>query len=377
MRVAKQTKRRYRNQGTGKGNGARGVHRIGPVKVNTLDFPISTNSRSTNGFALAAIVFVVALIAVLLAGCQSSHLNSPGHVHHPIYEALSQQEFKEARWRSDEDVLPVRAWLRHGVGGRAESPPMPLLAVFEADGAPWRGDGYFPPENPTPDRAVGAEIAITLARAYPKAPILYIARPCQFIDPASSGFERHCADNHLWTSGRFGGRVVQEASALIDAVQRGSLGTANSALIDSGASDSAPTDSSFTGGAPVPVLVGYSGGGTLALLVALYRSDIACLTTFASPLDLQAWARVLRLTPLADSLDPADQISGLAKIPRLGFWFGSADSLVPIQAAGRLAQMNAHRGALHIVEGLGHRPVDAWVAGARDRLRLSCAPLFD
>jgi hypothetical protein len=351
------------------------VHKISPVKVNTLDFPISTNSRSTNGFALAAIVFVVAVMAVLLTGCQSSRLNSPWHAHHPIYEAFSEQGFKERRGRSDKDVLPVRAWLRQGVGARDESPPMPLVVVFEADGAPWRGDGYFPPENPTPDRAVGAEIAIALARAYPKAPILYIARPCQFIDPASSGFERHCADNHLWTSGRFGGRVVQEASTLIDAVQRGSSGAANSGLIDSGTSDSVPSRSGFTGGAPV--LVGYSGGGTLALLVALYRSDVACLTTFASPLDLQAWTGGLRLTPLADSIDPADQISGLAKIPRLGFWFGGADRLVPIQAAGRLAQLNAHLVALHIVEGLGHRPVDAWVAGARDRLRLSCAPLFD
>jgi hypothetical protein len=36
-----------------------------------------------------------------------------------------------------------------------------------------------------------------------------------------------------------------------------------------------------------------------------------------------------------------------------------------------------YKNAFHIVENLGHGPVGLWINSAADRLRLSCATLFN
>ncbi|MBN7794996.1 alpha/beta hydrolase [Parahaliea mediterranea] len=53
------------------------------------------------------------------------------------------------------------------------------------------------------------------------------------------------------------------------------------------------------------VLIGHSGGGTLAMLLAARRCDVAAVLTLAGNLDPDAWALAHHYTPLQGSLSPA------------------------------------------------------------------------
>jgi pimeloyl-ACP methyl ester carboxylesterase len=65
------------------------------------------------------------------------------------------------------------------------------------------------------------------------------------------------------------------------------------------------------------VLVGWSGGGALAVLVAARRTDVTAVLTLAAPLDLAAWTTFHRATPLRTSIDPASLLRSIASIPQI------------------------------------------------------------
>jgi pimeloyl-ACP methyl ester carboxylesterase len=179
-----------------------------------------------------------------------------------------------------------------------------LTIVFEGDGAAHDRRGR-PSADPTPRRPVGLEIA----RAWPGEPRAWLGRPCQFTlkaDPA-------CAPED-WTSARFSASAVAAADAAVDQLKA-------------------------QAGAEEVRLVGWSGGGVLAMLVAARRDDVAGVVTFAAPLDLAAWTDWHGLSPLTDALNPA----GLPPMPATPqtHVFGSFDQTVPpaavLPAARRLA----------------------------------------
>jgi dienelactone hydrolase len=53
------------------------------------------------------------------------------------------------------------------------------------------------------------------------------------------------------------------------------------------------------------VLIGYSGSGTLAVLMAPYVPEVKTIVTVATNLDVEAWSRYHGYKPLPDSLNPA------------------------------------------------------------------------
>ena len=75
-------------------------------------------------------------------------------------------------------------------------------------------------------------------------------------------------------------------------------------------------------------LVGYSGGGTMAALIAARRSDVSCLVTIAAPLDTRAWTEALKVSPLDYSLNPADVARQLTTVRQTHFR-GRKDTVVP------------------------------------------------
>src|SRR5690606_26493784 len=77
-------------------------------------------------------------------------------------------------------------------------------------------------------------------------------------------------------------------------------------------------------------LIGYSGGATLALLLAVQRDDIAQIQTLAGNLSPRLWAGQLRLSPLTGSLEPLDYAERLRKLPQRHF-SGATDSVIPPQ----------------------------------------------
>ncbi len=159
-------------------------------------------------------------------------------------------------------------------------------------------------QDPTPSRPMGFE----LARSDGAPAVLYLARIGQF-QPAQTG--RKYQD--YWSNKRLSEEAVNAASQAID--------QAKSQL-----------------GARRVHLVGYSGGGGLALLLAERRSDVATVATVAGLLDTGWWVREKNFEPLTGSLNPADQAARLAAMPQVHF-YGRDDAIIP-------PEMSAHFGTL-------------------------------
>ena len=194
---------------------------------------------------------------------------------------------------------------------------LPLTVYIEGDGFAWRSRSR-PSDDPTPRKAVGLQ----LAAADPGPNVLYLARPCQYtpmtLNPA-------CTVSY-WTGKRYAAEVVE---ALDAAVSR-----------------------RLAPGQPVQ-LVGYSGGGALAVLIAARRDDVIAVRTVAGNLDVGAVNRLHGVSAMPESLDPIDVASRLARTPQLHI-SGGRDTIVPpsiaegyARAAGPCARVRVEPGMAH------------------------------
>lgn len=148
--------------------------------------------------------------------------------------------------------------------------------------------------DPTPRQAMGYE----LARSDRAPSVLYLARVGQF-QPSQTGPDYQA----YWSSKRLAEESVVAASLAIDQVMA-RLGASHLHL------------------------VGYSGGGGLALLLAERRQDVLTVTTVAGLLDIDWWVKEKNFQPLTGSLNPAEGASILAPLPQVHF-FGAHDSIIP------------------------------------------------
>ncbi|MEO0034960.1 MAG: hypothetical protein RLZZ501_983 [Pseudomonadota bacterium] len=197
----------------------------------------------------------------------------------------------------------------------------PLTVYIEGDGYAWV-NRYRLSDDPTPRRAV----ALDLALADPAPNLVYLARPCQYV----AGAARRGCDPAYWSDARYAPEVIDATLAAIALLQRRS-------------------------GATEVRLVGYSGGGTVALLAAARRPGIARVITVAGVLDVAAWVRAQEVTPLTVSLDPADFVPALAGVPQVHI-VGAEDEVVPRAVAESYLSRfpAAGRPALVVVPGQGH-----------------------
>jgi pimeloyl-ACP methyl ester carboxylesterase len=79
------------------------------------------------------------------------------------------------------------------------------------------------------------------------------------------------------------------------------------------------------------VIVGYSGGGTLAVLIAERLHGVDAVVTLGANLDIAAWAEHRHYLPLSQSLNPA---SSVLTHPWKEFHFiGGKDAVVPAATA--------------------------------------------
>ncbi|MEI7614154.1 MAG: alpha/beta hydrolase [Betaproteobacteria bacterium] len=178
---------------------------------------------------------------------------------------------------------------------RIRGRPNQLTVYIEGDGAAWITP-YHPPSDPTPRQPT----ALAMAASDPSDAVIYLGRPCQYLD------DIHLAECSVpwWTHQRFAPEVLR-------AYEQG----LNSLKAESGAQ-------TFR-------LVGYSGGGVIAALLALRRNDVDALITVASPLATGEWIRSKGLSPLSGSIDP---LSEPGVLPPAIFWTGSRDEVVPISS---------------------------------------------
>lgn len=197
-----------------------------------------------------------------------------------------------------------------------------MTVYIEGDGNAWR-NRFVLSADPTPSEPIGLKLAVQ-----DSAPlVVYLARPCQFTGTRDGGL---CHPRY-WASARFAPEVIAATAAAIDHYK---------ALL----------------GAEEIELVGYSGGGAVAALVAATRDDVVGLITVVGNLDHAAWTAHHEVTPLRASLNPADAAARLATIPQVHF-VGSDDSVMPsLVARAYLARLAApDQARLVIIEGFDHR----------------------
>ena len=164
------------------------------------------------------------------------------------------------------------AGYRHEIFTRSSSPPGVLYVFIDGDGSPWVRGGMQVASDPTP----ASTLALELATQTPHS-VLYLGRPCYFHVRRDSG----CSPE-VWTSARYSDRVVESMAAAINRY------TAASGFFEL-------------------VLIGYSGGGTLAVLIAPRVPATRAVVTIAANLDVAAWVRRHGYLPLDESLDPSTQ----------------------------------------------------------------------
>lgn len=192
----------------------------------------------------------------------------------------------------------------------------PLVIYIEGDGAAWPSP-YHPPRDPTPLKP----IALAMASADPSMAVAYLGRPCQYLDRESL---QACPPDY-WTARRFAPEILGAYEMALDQLKRGT-------------------------GAQRLGLVGYSGGGVIAVLLAARRNDVDFVATVAAPLAVGQWTSWHGLSALAGSLDPAS-LSGNEKPPGLHF-AGSEDKTVPSAIVG--SYVGARGGRLIVIPGFDH-----------------------
>ncbi len=160
-----------------------------------------------------------------------------------------------------------------------------LVVYIEGDGYAWKSLNVLS-EDPTPRRPRVLELAVQ----DPAADVAYLARPCQYLPDNEIG---RCPPV-LWSVSRYTGEVIDALDIAIDSLKR-------------------------EAGADRVRLVGVSGGGTLAALVAARRDDVVGLVTVAANLDHDLWTERHGITPLIDSRNAVDVAALIEDIPQVHF----------------------------------------------------------
>ena len=254
----------------------------------------------------ALLACAVVLAAGLIAGCAGGE--GFGRARQTVTDWARECGFEAERREAGRFRLLV---LRRP-GRIAESAV--LRVYIEGDGAAWP-TRFRPPRDPTPTRPV----ALELAAADTEGSVAYLSRPCQYLDAAELAA---CAPEY-WTSARFSAEVVDAYQQALD-------------------------DLVSVSGARRLRLVGYSGGGVLAALLAARREDVVQLVTVAAPLRVAAWTAHHGLTPL-QGLDP-DMLDG--RWPSAVHFAGDKDDVVPADIVAPHARRTGAR--LAVIPGFDH-----------------------
>lgn len=227
------------------------------------------------------ILFLGAL--VLLAGCVN--LSPESRWQH------AEQLAKKADWRKLR--IPTDKFVFSAYVKKSQVQADILTIYIEGDGLAWLTPSQAS-TDPTPRNPVGLQLALR----HPRGEVAYLARPCQYVAAEDA---RNCRQGY-WTDQRFAAEVITASNQAISMLKQ-------------------------RVGASKLVLVGYSGGGAVAALVAARRKDVAQLITVAGNLDHRAWTTQHQVPPLTGSLNPADAWQALVSLPQRHF-VGARDMVV-------------------------------------------------
>lgn len=168
-----------------------------------------------------------------------------------------------------------------------------LHIYFDGDGSPWRNHGLSINDDPTPRQY----LVLRLMSLDPASSVL-IGRPCYH----GFSYDPNCYPL-LWTYKRYSEEVV---SAMAEAINR---------ILEK-------TEE------PEVVLIGYSGGGALAQLLAERIQKTRAVVTLAGNLDPNTWVQLHGYSPLDGSLNPVERPSLPSHILQINY-VGRSDNNIP------------------------------------------------
>jgi len=173
----------------------------------------------------------------------------------------------------------------HGAG--------PLHIYLEGDGSPYLDRRWVSPD-PTPRNPLMLRLM-----ALDPGPSVYLARPCY-----NGRATAPPCDSTLWTQARYSAEVVDSAVAVARRLLSQRQGQAL-------------------------FLIGHSGGGTVAMLMAAQLPETRVVITLAGNLDTDAWTQYHGYEPLRDSLNPARRPPLDKRIQQLHLVGANDDNIPP------------------------------------------------
>ncbi len=222
-------------------------------------------------------------LALFLGACALSY-----DAREEVRSAHEDSDFREQKFRTSTFTL-------YGLLRPARNGSTHLRVYIEGDGLAWI-TRTRPSADPTPTKAV----SLRIAQNDPSADaILYLARPCQYIAQSEA---RMCARQY-WTSHRFAPEVI---SATNEAINMAKL----------------------RAGAQTVSVIGFSGGGGVAVLATAQRSDVTFLGSIAGCIDHELWTRLHKVTPLTGSDNPLDVAHKVRHIPQRHMT-STSDKIIP------------------------------------------------
>lgn len=191
----------------------------------------------------------------------------------PLYNFAEKEGLTRLSIKTDNHLIEA---FRSANSTKAEH----IHIYLEGDGNPWF-KGREPAINPTTRNP----IALKLMLRDPQ-PSIYLNRPCYALlieDESHNSQIRHShqCPPELWTSDRYSQEVVNVMNEALDTIK-----------VQTGAKH-------FS-------IVGYSGGGSLAVLIASSRDDVIKVMSIAANLDHTKWTQHFGYLPLDGSLNPVD-----------------------------------------------------------------------
>ena len=168
---------------------------------------------------------------------------------------------------------------------------LPYVFYIEGDGLSFIGR-YNVSDNPTPTYPM----MLKLAALDPRPNIVYIARLCQY---TPMHLNPKC-DQSYWTDKRMSSEAVNSINEVIETLNNGQK---------------------FS-------LIGFSGGGGIAVLIAEINNHVKDIITIAANLDHVSFNKYHNAKPMLSSLNPIDYASKIRNVPQLHI-SGGYDKIVP------------------------------------------------
>jgi hypothetical protein len=255
---------------------------------------------------------IVLLLFILLlnAACAFDGLSKRTHLADEIASKNNMQ--KSLIKTSDFSIMSYQ---------KITNPEKPINIYIEGDGFAWASAGRLS-SNPTPRNPV----ALKLASLDKSANVVYLARPCQYVNLD----EETLCQNKYWHGSKYSKLVVDSINQAVDEVRKNAKISLN--------------------------LIGFSGGGAIVAILGAVRSDVASIRTVAGNLDHEAFNKYHGVDMLDDSLNAVDFVGKLKNIPQ-EYLSGSDDKIVPPFIAEDFAKkVNSENGCVKVktLENVSH-----------------------